>query len=181
MGEVGKQRERERDKYRHLARHQPDYGSTNHGKHTLGYVAGLNPRFVIDFGCGRNEYVRELRRSGVDGLGIDFAMPGADLNWSMHATPLRSGIADVVVSFDALEHLLEPDVPRTLAEMRRVATADATMIFSIAYRPSKITVDGENLHPTVRPKEWWLARIAEVADIVDPDWIGRYILARSRK
>ena len=74
-------------------------------------------------------------------------------------------LADAVTSFDALEHLLTEDVAATLSEMRRVCRAGGRFIFSICTRPSRITVDGQNLHPTVKATEWWLERIARVGHV----------------
>ena len=129
-------------------------------------------------GCGRNDLVRELRRLGIDGLGVDFAFHEADLVRPMHATALQAGIADVVTSFDALEHLLPEDVDLTLAEMRRVAVPRGRFIFSICMRPSTTTVAGEGLHPTVRPLDWWLERIARVGVAGRPQAGSRYIIGR---
>lgn len=153
-------REAERRKY--LALQPQGYGGTNHGRRAIATVLLWQPRFVVDFGCGSNAFIRELRRRGVDGLGIDFANPEADILAPMHAVPLAGGIADVVTSFDALEHLLPEDVDPALAEMHRVARAGGRFAFSICTRPSHRTVNGENLHPTVRPRPWWLERIARV-------------------
>jgi SAM-dependent methyltransferase len=156
-------RETERQKYMKLQR--TGYGGTNHGKRATATVLSWQPRFVVDFGCGRNDFIRELRRRGVDGLGIDFAIDQADIVAPMHAVPLASGIADAVTSFDALEHLLLEDVDATLSEMRRVCKAQGRFIFSICTRPSRITVDGQNLHPTVKPTDWWLDRIERVGQV----------------
>lgn len=164
---IEQRRELERQKYLKL---QPlGYGGTNHGRRAITTVLLWQPRFVVDFGCGNNAFIRDLRRRGVDGLGIDFANPESDIIAPMHAVPLASGIADVVTSFDAMEHLLPDDVDAVLAEMHRVCRrqndGSGRFIFSICTRPSRITVDGENLHPTVRPREWWLERIARVGQI----------------
>lgn len=180
-------REAERAKYLALA--PRGYGGTNHGRHAYRLVlsttpsAASPPRFVVDFGCGRNDFIRGLRRRGVDGLGVDFASELADVRAPMHAVPLAGGIADVVTAFDALEHLLPEDVDRTLAEMRRVARAGAGFVLSISFRPSRITVGGQGLHPTVRPLEWWLARIARVGEVTasaarGEAEQGRYIAGR---
>jgi SAM-dependent methyltransferase len=93
----------------------------------------------------------------------------------MHCVPLAGGIADVVTSFDALEHLLPEDVDPVLAEMRRVARPGGHFIFSICTRPSRITVDGQNLHPTVRPLDWWIERIARVGAVETVGTSGRYL------
>jgi SAM-dependent methyltransferase len=176
---LDKRREAERRKYLKLATNSGGgggYGSTNHGRHAYATVISWQPRFVVDFGCGCNDFIRELRRRGIDGLGVDFVNARADIVAAMHCVPLAGGIADAVTSFDALEHLLPEDVDPVLAEMRRVATSGGgpggRFIFSICTRPSRITVDGQNLHPTVRPIEWWLERIARVALITD---VTRYV------
>jgi SAM-dependent methyltransferase len=167
---LAQRRAAERRKYLRL---QPTgYGGTNHGSRAIATVLSWMPRFVVDFGCGRNDFIRELRRRGVDGLGIDFANDEADITAAMHAVPLASGIAEVVTSFDALEHLLPEDVDSSLTEMKRVGRPGARFIFSICTRPSRITVDGENLHPTVQPTAWWLERIARVGQI---ERVDRYI------
>ena len=173
-------REHERRKYAALAADpQSTYGSTNHGRFAYDLVRSFKPRFVVDFGCGRNDFIYHLRRVGVDGLGVDFAFPQADIVAPMHRVPVSSGIADVVTCFDALEHLLPEEVDEVLAEMRRVAVAAGHFVFSISTRPSTIKVAGEGLHPTVRPKAWWLERIAAVGTVLQgsgtPHGSGRYI------
>ena len=174
---LDERRKAERRKYLKLATDSAGgYGGTNHGRHAYATVISWQPRFVVDFGCGGNDFILELRRRGIDGLGVDFVNAQADIVAPMHCIPLAGGIADVVTSFDALEHLLPEDVDPVLAEMRRVATSGGRpggrFIFSICTRPSLITVDGQNLHPTVRPIEWWLERIARVALITD---VTRYV------
>lgn len=171
---LDRRREQERVKYVALGRDRPQYGGTNHGRHAYATVIAWQPRFVVDFGCGDNAFICELRRRGIDGLGIDFANDGADLRASMHCVPLASGIADVVTSFDALEHLLPEDVDAVLAEMRRVGRPCGHFVLSISTRPSRITVDGENLHPTVRPIDWWIDRIARVGAVHAVGTSGRY-------
>lgn len=176
---LDQRRQHERGKYLALAsRPGSAYGSTNHGRGAIPIVQRWKPRLVADFGCGRNEFITELRRLGIDGLGIDFAFPEADIPKPMHETGLLDGVADVVTSFDALEHLLTPDVNPVLDEMKRVARPRAWFCFSICTRPSRITVGGENLHPTVRPRRWWLDRIARVGVVNDTRAGGRYITGR---
>ncbi len=162
-------RAKERDKYVALASKPGSrYGSICHGRAAMPMLRRLKPRFVVDFGCGRNDFIRELRRWGIDGLGIDFAFPEADVVAPMHRTGLLSGVADAVTSFDALEHLLPEDVDETLSEMWRVAKPGGHLVVSICTRPSRTTVGGEGLHPTVRPLEWWLGRIGRVARLMNP-------------
>ena len=71
-----KTRAKERAKYLALANKPGStYGSTNHGRAAIPLIQESKPRFVVDFGCGRNDLVRDLRRLGIDGLGVDFAFP----------------------------------------------------------------------------------------------------------
>jgi len=166
------QREHERQKYLKLdgttiGNSIVRYGHLNHGQLAYPTVLGWNPSYVLDFGCGGNQFVRELRRRGVRGAGIDFAMAGADIVAPMHEVPLPGAIADVITSFDALEHLLPEDVRPVLEEMRRLSKPGSHFCFSISYHPSGITVEGENLHMTVRSKSWWESEIERYA-VVDP-------------
>jgi len=149
-------REKERAKYVALAaKSGSTYGSTNHGKLAVPIIQKFKPRFVVDF-----------------------AFPDADLVRPMHSTALHAGVADVVTSFDALEHLLPEDVDAVLAEMRRVAKPRGYFVLSISTRPSKTTVAGEGLHPTVRPLDWWLDRIGRVGTVTNPRAERRFIVGR---
>jgi len=114
-----------------------------------------------------------MRQRGIDGIGIDFAMAEADINAAMHEVPLKADIADVVTSFDALEHLLPEDVDAVLGEMHRIAAPGGRFVLSIATSPSRITHNGENLHPTVKPINWWRQKIEHFGSI---ETMGRYIV-----
>ena len=172
---IDRRREAERAKYVRLARERASYGGTNHGRHAYATVIAWQPRFVVDFGCGDNAFIRELRRRGIDGLGLDFANDCADINAAMHCVPVAGGLADVVTSFDALEHLLPEDVDPVLSEMRRVGRPSGHFILSISTHPSRITVEGQNLHPTVRPIDWWVDRIGRVGMAESAGTSGRYL------
>lgn len=170
-------RAHERGKYLELAaRPGSSYGSTNHGRDAAAIIQRWTPRLVVDFGCGRNDFIGHLRRLGIDGLGIDFAFEDADVLMPMHATGLVDSVADVVTSFDAMEHLLPRDVGPVLNEMHRVARAGGRFCFSICTRPSRITVHGENLHPTVRPMRWWIEQINRVGVVEHAN--SKYITGR---
>ena len=179
--DLNARREHERSKYVELAsRPNSSYGASNHGRDAIPIVKRWKPRLVVDFGCGRNDFVAELRRHGIDGLGVDFAFQEADINKPMHETKLVEGVADVVTSFDALEHLLTEDVVPVLTEIRRVARPGAWFCFSVCTRPSRITVKGENLHPTVRPLSWWVDVIGRVGAVNDTRAAGRCLTGRFR-
>jgi SAM-dependent methyltransferase len=164
--ELDAAREHERSKYLRLAADRNDYGATSHGAPLLDLVCSLQPEHVVDFGCGRNQFCAALRARGVRATGIDFAFAEADVAAAMHDVPLEADSADVVTSFDALEHLLPDDVPLVLAEMARVGRPGGRFFFTIAFLPSVNTVDGEGLHPTTKPMEWWIERISAVGEVL---------------
>lgn len=173
---LDERRERERQKYVKLADESPKYGATNHGRDAIELVAKLKPGYVVDLGCGRNEWVKMLRDRlpGVRAEGVDFAFDEADIKAPMHELPLADNCADVVTAFDSLEHLLPDEVDAVLDEVARILKPGGTFIASICYRPSRIKVNGEGLHPTVEPEEWWIAKLARFGAVHRE---GRYLCA----
>lgn len=160
--------------YAALAAKGGTYGSTNHGRNAYPLVMDLlsqvEPKRVIDFGCGRNDFCRRLRAWGISACGIDFAFPEADYREPMHATSCPAKWATVIVSFDALEHCLPEEVDEVIAEMRRVGKGPFVM--SIGTRPSIARgVNGEDLHPTLKPVAWWLEKLGGGAKVVEHGYI----------
>lgn len=154
--------------YRRQAAGEPvwqRYGHSNHGSmclQALARAAKANAWRVLDVGCGHNEFAKSLREMGVDAKGADPACPGADvvyplnrkLGWVVYKdTTIR---ADVVTSFDVLEHLPPSEIGEALEALKLLAPR---FVLSIDYRPSINMLDGANLHETVQPESWWLARL----------------------
>lgn len=136
------------------------YGSTNHGARAVPLIIDRwQPQKVLDVGCGWNEFCNELRARDIVAYGVDFACPGADLIAPAHDIPVGGEDWDVVCAFDVLEHLLPDEIEDTLAHWKSLAPR---FCVSISYTPSKITVDGENLHPCVQPEAWWVRRFKAV-------------------
>lgn len=66
---------------------------------------------------------------------------------------------DLITNTDVLEHLDETEIGTVLDEIARHSD---NAIFLIDTREARtILPNGENAHATVRPAEWWLARIRE--------------------
>lgn len=174
--ELNEKRENEKSKYKALLKTK--YGTTNHGKLTYELISSYNPKFVIDFGCGRNNYINHIKTLGIEGIGIDFVFPEANIICPMHKIPIEDNIADVIVAFDSLEHLLTEDVDSVFKEMQRVATNNAYFIFSISTRKSNITSLGQNLHPTVKPISWWIEKISQYAHVDKERYKLMYLTGR---
>lgn len=157
----------------------PGYGHSNHGANALEWLAERHTS-VLDVGCGHNEFVKAWRQRHpeVYSMGVDFACPSADSIAPATALPVlpeHEQPFSLVTAFDVLEHLPEDEVMPALREMARVAR---WYCFSIATAPSRILWQGQNLHPTVRPLDWWLDRIREaggVSEMGPPGYVyGRW-------
>lgn len=135
------------------------YGHTCHGKAALPIVERWQPDSVVDIGCGWNEFANALRNLPNQPkhiVGVDFACPGADVIADAQNLPFKRKQFDVLTAFDMLEHLRPEQVDAVLAEMERVSHR---FVFSISYVDSVNRWQGQTLHPTVRPQEWWMRRL----------------------
>ena len=156
----------ELDKYQGLYAH-PAYAFYGHSNHGAGAVAEVTARLakcaaqrVLDVGCGWNEWAQQwnAQHPSQPAQGVDFACPGADIIAPATRLPLADKAIGVLTAFDMLEHLTEDEVGPALKEFARVSEA---FVFSISHVPSRVKWQGETLHPTVRPREWWLAQIVK--------------------
>jgi SAM-dependent methyltransferase len=67
--------------------------------------------------------------------------------------PFMKGDYDMFISIDVLEHLTEHDIRLTVREAARLCRK---IFVCVSNRPSGLVgPNGENLHLTVKPAEWW--------------------------
>jgi SAM-dependent methyltransferase len=85
---------------------------------------------AIDFGCGSRPYNHLLRRVARQVIGVDLdGNPLADLTYKVgEPVPLPDGVADLVVSFQVLEHV--PDPKAYIAEIRRLLRPKGKLVLS---------------------------------------------------
>lgn len=77
---------------------------------------------------------------------------------SMHL-PFEDSSFALVTCFDVLEHLDTPDIDATLKEIGRVLRPSGTFFGTLSCRESGWNdLNGENLHRTVKPVDWWIER-----------------------
>lgn len=131
---------------------------------------------LLDVGCGHNEFVASVReaRPEIRAVGTDFACASADVRADATKLPFADKTFDALTAFDMLEHLLPDQVELVLQGFARISKA---FVFSISHVPSVNKWQGEGLHPTVQPEDWWLAQI-ERAGGIDIHKEGKYIVGR---
>lgn len=113
-------------------------------------------RRVLDSGCGEGYGLPLLARSAASVTGVELAdwvvaharraYPGHDvLQADVCDLPLPAECIDLVVSLQVIEHL--PDVPRFLAEQRRVLAAGGAMVIATPNRLTFSPHDHEGSDP----------------------------------
>lgn len=126
---------------------------------------------IIEFGAGNGQLSAHLEQQGnavtaVEVSDVAFArIPIASkIKGDCLTLPLLDGDAfDRFVSMDVLEHLTENDIRIVVREAARLARS---LLVTVSTRPSGLLgPNGENLHLTVRPVEWWLAQFAPYFDV----------------
>lgn len=173
-------RDHETAKYKTLIPNK-NYANGFFGKDALDYIETAHPKTLLDLGCGRNLFVKAVRKRfpDIDAKGLDHVFPEADITAGMYDIPIEDGTIDMITAFDSLEHLLPEDVPTTFKEMKRISSPHGRFIFSISYVKSMVLVNGEQLHPTVRPREWWVGELSDHASSVVV--LDKYILGSFRE
>ena len=120
--------------YRFIERPWPSDGGR-----VLGAISLAGDEVVVDVGCGNGNDVRDLRGAGFGGtlLGFDLSVGmlrtvaplGVPLvNADAGFLPLRDGAADVALAMHMLYHC--PDIPATVAELRRVVRQGGALVVS---------------------------------------------------
>ena len=106
-------------------------------------------RRVLDVACGEGYGSALLAQAAAHVVGVDIdahtlahaRTAYADrrnvefVEGSAVALPLADASADVIVSFETIEHLAESEQPRMLAEFARVLAAEGVLILSSPNRP----------------------------------------------
>jgi hypothetical protein len=79
--------------------------------------------------------------------------------------------ADGIISTDVLEHVAEMDVEWVLDQI--FSLGRRLVFLAVAVLPAKKRLpDGRNAHATVKPADWWTARVAAAWERAEgkPDW-----------
>ena len=123
----------------------------------------------LDYGCGAG-FVVELLGSHH----FKKASVGADVSEAMCAAanlrlggdyvkqietgraPFEDGSFDLVTCFDVLEHVDAEDVPKLRDDIFRLLRPGGVFFCNISLRlAGSVDINGDNLHRTVKPADWW--------------------------
>ena len=151
---------------------QTNYGQANHGRLSYDIIKSLNPKSLLDIGCGKGEFCKYIYDNICQEVyGLDFAfeptLKGPNwINNFAHEIPLQDKSVDVVTSFDTFEHIPEQDIDKTFNEIKRVVKK--CCVFNISsYPASKTGLDGDDLHPTLKSQLWWILKIKDIFETDD--------------
>jgi len=130
------------------------YGHSFEGKNYTRDVINLQPKSIIDIGCGWNEFCKTMKSAGISNcIGVDCSCPGADIIASAHDIPVQDKSYDLLVSFDCMEHIPKEEVLDSFKEFARICNR---MFIKVALTENTTFIDGEILHTCVESIEWWL-------------------------
>lgn len=141
------------DEYRKL--HANAYGTTAYlyFDKIAKAVLELNPRSILDYGCGRGDLVAHFWNDGERRIAkYDPAIP--------QFKEMPDGDFELVLCTDVMEHILIADVDRVFREIRGKSR---NAIFTISLRPARARLpDGRNAHVTLLSGSEWLRWIKDV-------------------
>lgn len=117
-------------------------------------IKGTGFETCLDFGAGGgHQYLPPHsldKKLGLDVTCYDPAVPGMDV--------LPRGQFDLVICSDVLEHIPEDELPDFIKTV--FSKASRLVFFTVCCREAKKSLpDGRNVHVTIKPLEWWCAKI----------------------
>ncbi len=111
------------------------------------------PTSLIDYGCGQSTLADNLNVPSLTRVDrYDPAIP-------RYAT-LPTQVYDVLVNVDVLEHVPEAQLEPLLRQMRSLCR-DALLVIDTV-PATQILPNGENAHCTIRPADWWEAKLRPI-------------------
>ena len=124
-------------------------------------IKNSNIKTVTDYGCGQAGAWKLYDLKDLWQLQkVHLYDPGVEI-YAQRPLPLH----DLVICIDVMEHIPEHLVDKILTDICR--SAKKAVFFNISTRPaSKQLIDGSNAHATVKPRDWWQAKINKIDKLV---------------
>ncbi len=123
-------------------------------KDILPIVKEINPKSILDYGCGRSNLIDKLPAEK------KYRYDPAIKKYNI----LTKQSIDLVICTDVLEHILEEDIKDTLLKIKSICSK---VIFCITVIPAvNILPNGTNAHCTVKSIDWWMLQILAIFEEV---------------
>lgn len=132
---------------------------------------------ILDLGCAGGGFVADCLDAGHIAVGLegsDFSQKRkraewahipeflftCDITYPFDIVDANNRILfDYITAWEVMEHIKESDMPKVIANIKKHLLPTGLLILSIT------DIDdmnrGVNLHQTVRPKDWWIAKFKE--------------------
>jgi 2-polyprenyl-3-methyl-5-hydroxy-6-metoxy-1,4-benzoquinol methylase len=137
---------------------------------------------VLDLGCAGGGFVRSLLDDGHLAVGLEgssYPKTTQSGEWGtiphhLHTCDITKPFSlrdpstgeicqfDAITAWEVMEHIREQDLPELFANINKHLAADGHILFSVSTIEDKNEEVGAVYHLTVRPKDWWQARLSEL-------------------
>lgn len=168
--------------------HGEGFGRGFWGKGVITLLQKLQPKSILDVGCGYGVFCDAVSTFVPKVLGADIASVATNniinnekitfIDCEAKEIPINSNCVEWVTSFDCLEHCLEQDIDAILSEFNRVSKLG--FILSISDKHD-YHLDIE-LHMTVKPQTWWIEKLQSYGKVTEygqvPETNQPYIIVR---
>jgi hypothetical protein len=125
-----------------------------HIKEIKSLIKEYDCQTILDYGCGQAQCHKDGKIKGAA-----LYDPYVD-RYSVKP----EGVFDLVICTDVMEHVPEDEVGKTLTELMNYT--NKVLYLAIAtYPANKKFSNGENVHVTIKPKEWWESMLSTARDI----------------
>lgn len=141
------------------AKHFSGYSIKPYVQEIAALVWDRLPRRMLDYGSGKGYQYLALRVQDHWGGILPVCYDPGVVQLRIKPDGKFGGI----ICTDVMEHIEEADVDEVLAEIFSFADDHAFVFLSIACRPAKRKrlPDGRDVHVTIRPPDWWDAKLAK--------------------
>lgn len=114
---------------------------------------------ILDYGCGKARFWNKIKENCLSTKVVTLYDP-----YYEPYSKKPEGVYDMVICTDVLEHIPQDDVGRVIHDLLNY-TGKVLFLSIATYPAEKKFANGENVHVTIKPKEWWESMLSTAKDI----------------